>query len=440
MPKLSTYSIGKLGVNVDTDPVHSDDGQLSKAQNAIRDPLGGDGALRNRPGLVALNGSGSGGSISGGIGVPLTKVSTRSMLLASSNGSGFADGWLRSTTAYATNASLVTSNPAKCRGDSKLTIRTGIGYGFVGRPACVYKNRLYYAADGYTVSTDAPPIRVWDGTVDRELTKIPASITYAPTPSLAIVSMIAANGTLYVSVIDGATGIIGRVFQVDPDTGTITPLGGEFLNPVPYALEYANGVLWCGSFNFVGLGGATYLPTLSFIRPGIDTAWTLAQTFLSYQNVCALKSYNGLLYIALTGSLGNAALLKTRSALGVLATAQTASTSGGATFTNGYLALEVFNGNLYAVEYDPATTLRIRKFNGTTWSTAFTGVGGSTLAAYSQLLVDNGILFAATSGPGGGVLTDPNALLSTPDGTTWTDQTSHTLSENFAGGFGVVTS
>ena len=35
MPKFSLYNLGALGINVDTDPVHGADGQLTKAQNAI---------------------------------------------------------------------------------------------------------------------------------------------------------------------------------------------------------------------------------------------------------------------------------------------------------------------------------------------------------------------------------------------------------------------
>jgi hypothetical protein len=38
--KLNCYNLGSLGVNVDKNPVQLEDGELTKAQNAIHDPTG----------------------------------------------------------------------------------------------------------------------------------------------------------------------------------------------------------------------------------------------------------------------------------------------------------------------------------------------------------------------------------------------------------------
>jgi len=72
--KLVIYSLGEKGVNVDKDPLVLDNSELRQAQNAIRDPLGVEGGLKNRPGLVKFNASAGAGSILGGIGVPLLNL------------------------------------------------------------------------------------------------------------------------------------------------------------------------------------------------------------------------------------------------------------------------------------------------------------------------------------------------------------------------------
>lgn len=73
---LKINDIGRLGVNVDSDPISLDDQELRLAQNAIRDPLGSDSGLRKRPGLLAFNTSTLTDSVIGGVGVPLTNLSS----------------------------------------------------------------------------------------------------------------------------------------------------------------------------------------------------------------------------------------------------------------------------------------------------------------------------------------------------------------------------
>lgn len=73
---LKVYNLGERGVNVDSDPIVIEDQELRQAQNAIRDPLGVDSGIRKRPGLVKYNENLASGSIIGGIGVPLTDLSS----------------------------------------------------------------------------------------------------------------------------------------------------------------------------------------------------------------------------------------------------------------------------------------------------------------------------------------------------------------------------
>lgn len=72
--KLAIYTLGEKGVNVDKDPLVLDNSELRQAQNAIRDPLGVAGGLKNRPGLVKVNSIAGAGSILGGFGVPLLNL------------------------------------------------------------------------------------------------------------------------------------------------------------------------------------------------------------------------------------------------------------------------------------------------------------------------------------------------------------------------------
>jgi hypothetical protein len=71
MPTLTLFNFGAEGVNVDASDLHMKDGELRKAQNAISDPLGNQGGLKNRPGLTRFNALAANGSILGGISVPL---------------------------------------------------------------------------------------------------------------------------------------------------------------------------------------------------------------------------------------------------------------------------------------------------------------------------------------------------------------------------------
>jgi hypothetical protein len=78
MATLKIYSLGSMGINVDSDPISIKDQELRLAQNAIREPLGNDSGLRKRPGLGVFNSSVLAGSVLGGIGVPLQDLSINS--------------------------------------------------------------------------------------------------------------------------------------------------------------------------------------------------------------------------------------------------------------------------------------------------------------------------------------------------------------------------
>jgi hypothetical protein len=69
MAKIDIKTLGLAGVNVDKDPLELDPDELTKAQNAIHEPLGSNAGIKNRPGLIDFTGTAGPGSILGGTGV-----------------------------------------------------------------------------------------------------------------------------------------------------------------------------------------------------------------------------------------------------------------------------------------------------------------------------------------------------------------------------------
>ena len=76
--KIDVRALGLLGVNVDKDPLELSDNELRQSQNAIHDQLGVNAGIRKRPGRTAFNSTTLGGTILGGIGVPITNLSAQS--------------------------------------------------------------------------------------------------------------------------------------------------------------------------------------------------------------------------------------------------------------------------------------------------------------------------------------------------------------------------
>ena len=75
---LRLNSLGRLGVILDSDDLHTPPGAFRSAQNFFVDPLGSSESVVNRPGLIAFTTSTAAGAIKGGIGVPLPDLHTSS--------------------------------------------------------------------------------------------------------------------------------------------------------------------------------------------------------------------------------------------------------------------------------------------------------------------------------------------------------------------------
>jgi len=405
--QLNVYNLGSKGVNVDTSPLHLEDGELTLAQNVIQDPIGGKGGIVNRPGLAAFSGSAAAGTLVGGIGVPLSQVTAHTTYIGRQN----AVGWWKSTSAFTTTATLV-SLPARAADTTDFTSDT-----YEGIAGCFLNGQFYYPATGYLIGTANPSIRAFDGTTDVEVARVaPPPANGYTISNYGIVSMIAANGVVYFITRDGAIATrTGRVMQLTPATGVVTQLGSDFTvasGHTPQCLCWHAGRLWMGTY-VIGAAAAAHV---SYFRPGVDTDWTTEHNTTTCRAVSALTSFNGELYVGLTQAGGTAATIERRSSLG----AWTAAVDTGATTNEGntYSAGVVIGSAIYHAYVDALVpSMVIRKYDGSSWTTAFTAAG-TNRNRVAVLSTWNNITYAA-GGTGGNPI-----LLSTPDGTTWTDRSS----------------
>jgi hypothetical protein len=301
--------------------------------------------------------------------------------------------------------------------------------------AVTIRNRVVYAASNY--SGTAPPIRIFDGSYDRQLTTVPPAIG-GGVPK-AIVSMFAANGRIYVATLDAGTSssdFVGRVFALDIESAALTPIGAPFpAGHVPYALAWCNGFLWCGTHRQV----STAIGKVFSIRPDIDSAWVADYdlTGSGVAGVSALASFQGSLYVGTTAAAGTFAKILRRNPAGTYTTVDTMS-GGTATANNGYLSMKEFKGSLYAGYWNndtpPVAAIRVSG-DGTTWVSP---AGSGTATPHRPILVlgvDDGTLFAIGGGPSLAI-----QLLSTQDGALWTDLTPQIpdTTETAVPAFGVV--
>lgn len=289
--------------------------------------------------------------------------------------------------------------------------------GFPG-PSCIWENHLVYAEGGYVVGTDQPVIRIFDGRFDREVLRLPKNAD-GSVPK-CVVTMLTANGTVYLTTYDSGTTSAdwaGHIYALTIESAQLTPIGAQFTTgQLPYALAWHLGRLWCGTNRQSSAASGK----VSFFRPGVDTAWTDDHTLStdSQAGVASMLSYKGKLYVGCTAAAATFAKVLVRSELGVYTTSDTG-TGGAAAANNGYIALAEFEDNLYASFFNPDTPniSKIRKFNNSSWSTAYTGAG-TTLRPYVGFPQDSGFLLAIGGGAGYSA-----SLVSTEDGTTWSDRT-----------------
>ena len=378
---IDAYNLGKNGVVVDKSLVHAEDGELSKAQNAIHDKHGSDGGICNREGLLKNHTVAAAGSILGFIGAPLGPgpavgtEDTKTYYLSNAAGS-----WHKSTNGMSTSATTTVLAAVKA-----------------SIPAATLNGRLYYVSTAETV-------RVFDGVQDSLFFTPP---TFAPTLN----GIYVADGTLYAGIRNSTTS--GYIVELDED-GRMTQIGAAFAsNYLPSLLIFHQNDLFV-----LAVKAASQAVVLRIRRDAATstTAWTVDYTTTGFTSVSAgaLASYRGLLYLGVQPAVGDTAIVYERSTAAVYTARDTA--TGAASDVTG---LVVFKDVLYAAfgHYSGAGTANVirKTTDGTTWSTAatlgteddlgafnlagnklFVLVAGTTVAGYSSTNGTTWVAFAVT--------------------------------------------
>lgn len=332
-------------------------------------------------------------------------------------------GWWASNEGFFGGADLILSplNPQHPRVWSKIVaFATGNSGMLGGSPAAsvMFRNHIIYAGDDYTLGTTNPSIRIFDGLSDRLMARMPNTVGGA-VPK-AIMSMLLVGDLVYFTSLDSGTSaadFAGRVFSFDPISNVITPIGSGFSSgEVPYTLAWHMNRLWVGTNKGNGTAGKIY-----FIRPDIDTDWTTDYTLTtsSVGGATSMRSFQGKLFIGTDNIDAQRGKVLARSTDGTYVVSETGS-GGTAKVNNGYLAMTEFGGNLYASYWNQDTTAisKIRKFDGSSWTTAYTGAT-TTLRPFILLFNANSELYAVA----GGLSLSP-AVLNSVDGATWTNLSS----------------
>lgn len=408
MKPLNVYNIGEKGVNVDSSPIHTEDGELTRAQNVEHNKSGARGGVVNRPGLAKHNDDDLGSLVLGGFTMSYpdnSQVETATFWWAQQT-SGGANVWYRSNDLYASSLTWVLVDPPSAwQADPPVAFATLRHY----TRMVEHKGRIYYPGT-HTSGTTAPTIRVFNGKDDYQLAKI------LPETTAWIHLMKVSRGRIFILTLDSGvddTSWVSRVFELDPETGYVTQIGAA-LDTGYYAtaLEVHNNDLYVGASRVTeGNVGRVYR-----IRLDIATAWTTEVNMAAERNnITELTSFKGLLYVT-TGSndsngTNKGAVLR-QTALGAWAVVDTAvvPTRGGL-----FQAMTIFEGKLYTlgIAFTGGNLLRSSS-DGTTWVTDANSPDDFPDNASSVLKVVGRRLFL--HGAGG---TSEFAHTTTPTGT-WT--------------------
>lgn len=403
--KINVYNLGVKGVVVDKSDVHTEDGELARAQNWQIDRVGGLGGIRRRDGLAALNDP-LAGPVLGGIGVPLPDGEPpRIFYLPLNSGACFWKTSPDGTTWTDTGA------PSRAVTLAKMGA-TALAFGDAAMRWQGFDGKLYYPGNDYELGSSMPTIHVWDGVDDLVLAYIPENPHGGSVARFGVSSLLPYSDTeLLVCVIDrdGGTGRM-RVLRLDVRNGNLVQLGPETDLTTGYVI---NGIaIWQGRIWISGVndapGGAL---VTRWIRPE-DATWTIDNSYGTTTGYCTgLIVWRGQLYQGVAADAGASARIRQRSQAGVWTTVYTSDGTGAGNYVGPFLVVDE-GARLLAfqagVSGGAAPLVRIlQSTDGVTWSTAY-DVSAGLSNAYSRsgmpLLDDNGDAYwpiASGTGIGG---------------------------------------
>jgi hypothetical protein len=233
------------------------------------------------------------------------------------------------------------------------------------------------------------------------------------------------------------------VFLLDPNTYQTEQVGnsfgaatGEVTGGFPTCLHSYGGYLWAGNWSEATASAA--VGKVWKIRAGVEETWTLDHTTDTGQgDLLALYTFNGLLYASIVGTdttpASEAGLVKVRSTAGAWTTSDTSAvTDDGAYYTHGI----VFESNLYVGAYGSGGAnafALIRKYNGSSWSTAYDVEANVGVQIPVQPIIFGGSLYWVIAASATGA--SDGAILKCATGGTWSIATS---AKNVQGAIGRV--
>lgn len=350
--KLNIYNLGEAGVDVVKSPLHEADGDLIQAQNAVADPVGLEGGIRKRDGMAKLNAVALTGAVEGAIHIPLPAPGTRTYYAGQQELSAVqpADTWFSSLDGATGWAGRATPSLPQAAAYIEAVAAQAQMQGCVS-----YRRRLFYVGR-IVVGNENPVIRMWDGTRDVEIARLPF-------PASGVRPHVAGHMWMHRGILHIVGGISGgqQVYQIDVVTGAIVRVGPEVAGSALFGLSYLDRI-------FIGSDPAAGNGTIRYLRNGEDT-FTVERTAAAAGHSAYVHGavYRGNLYVGTMGDAGTAAIVEQRTAAGVWSTSATGTSAAP---TNYFTCFAVFDGNLYAVYVARGGTpeLEVWKFDGTSWT------------------------------------------------------------------------
>lgn len=297
-----------------------------------------------------------------------------------------------------------------------------------------------------------PTIRRNDGATDVQAAIIPFNPSWGTKPwatghSCQVVGMGTKYGDgskVYVCVHD-MLGIGGvtitndgfRLFRLDVSSLALTeifntnPLTGTNYNAMTGT---ASAFLSGGGIEawFGGVNEATGVSSTVFglvPSPGFNDSYAdwkgFEGAFADKGDVACMAIYKGDLYVGHSNLAATPAyaVINVHTIAGTNVSGNpvlTASDGGSAQAGNGFVSMAIFRGILYATFFNSATSALIYKFDGTTWSVAFTVTVGTKAPMNLHVDSDGDVLYAF--GTSSAIATP--AWYTTLDGVTWTSKSS----------------
>jgi hypothetical protein len=375
--KINVFNLGALGVDIVKSPLHVPDGAWLQAQNAEFPDDEGEGGIKQRGALTRINASALAGAVQAIANMPFPVPAdiTRFWYVGLDNSD--TDTWLR-TSNGTTFAGVVT--PGRGQTIDKFPVSIDLTTIAATQRAANYNRKLYYPSDDYVfyddVGATSPLFSVWDGTVDVPLFRIPINPTSTATaPCRWITDVFVSGGLIYLAVWDeggAAPNHKGRVIAYDPENGTLLQVGnrfgddtGENNGGMPFCLATFAGFLFAGTYGISGSASGRVWR----IRPGIDEVWTSDLTEAN-NYIMSMGVYKGNLYVGTSiNDSTTAAKVKRRTPTGTWSNSDTGTAGPGR--TGYYCGPIVFDDLLFMCYFDTdggTPDIRIRSFDGTTWS------------------------------------------------------------------------